>query len=69
MLKRDTELEQLYAVDEERRKWETKEERWSRQLNVALRKLERAEEQIECVCQHSDTTICIMDLTETTHFC
>ena len=43
MLKKDAELEQLRAVDVERRKWEVKEERLSQQLDVALRKLERAE--------------------------
>ena len=44
MLKKDAKLEQRLAVDVERRKWEVKEERLSRQLDVAQRKLERAEE-------------------------
>lgn len=51
MLQKDAELERLRTVDEERTKWEAKEDRLSKQLNAALKKLERAEEQIECVCQ------------------
>ena len=33
------------------RKWETKEDRLSRKLDAALKKLERTEEQIERICQ------------------
>ena len=51
MLQKDAELERLRTVDEERRKWETKEDRLNRQLDAALKKLERAEEQIEHVRQ------------------
>ena len=40
MLKKDAELDQLCAVDEERRKWEVKEKRSSQQLDAALKKLE-----------------------------
>ena len=43
MLQKDVELERLHTVDEERRKWETKDDRLSRQLDVALKKLERTE--------------------------
>ena len=43
MLKKDAELEQLCAVDKEKRKWEVKEERLSWQLNAALRKLDRVD--------------------------
>ena len=57
MLKKDAELEQLHAVDVERRKWEAKEERLSRQLDAALRKLERAEEQRECARQHKGSAL------------
>ena len=57
MLKKDAELEQLRAVDVERRKWEVKEERLSQQLDVALRKLERAEEQRECARQHKGSAV------------
>ena len=51
MLQKDAELERLRTVDEERRKWETKEDRLNRQLDAALKKLERAEEQKEHVRQ------------------
>ena len=43
ILKKDAKLEQLHAVDEERKKWETKEERLSQEIDVALKKLDRAE--------------------------
>ena len=52
MLQKDAELERLCTVDEERRKWETKEDRLSRQLDAALKKLERTEEQIERIRQY-----------------
>ena len=39
MLQKDAELERLRTVDEERRKWETKEDRLNRQLDAALKKL------------------------------
>ena len=51
MLQKDAELERVCTVDEERRKWETKEDRPRRQLDAALKKLERTEEQIEHICQ------------------
>ena len=51
LLQKDAELERLHTVVEERRKWETKEDRLSRQLDVALKKLERTEEQIERIRQ------------------
>ena len=35
MLQKDAELERLCTVDEERRKWETKEDRLNRQLDAA----------------------------------
>ena len=54
MLQKDAELERLHAVNEERRKWETKEDRLSKQLDATLKKLERAEEQIEHVRQHEE---------------
>ena len=51
MLQKHAELERLCTVDEERRKWEIKGDQLSKQLDAALKKLERAEEQIEHVCQ------------------
>ena len=39
MLQKDAELKRLPTVDEERRKWETKEDRLSKQLDAALKKL------------------------------
>ena len=57
MLKKDAELEQLRAVYVERRKWEVKEERLSRQQDAALRQQERAEEQRECACQHKGSAL------------
>ena len=51
MQQTDAELEQVHTIDEERREWETKEDRLSRQLDAALKKLERTEEQIERVRQ------------------
>ena len=39
ILQKDAEIERLHAVDEEIRKWETKEDRLSKQLDIALNKL------------------------------
>ena len=61
MLKKDTELEQLRAVDVRRKKKvggkRREEERLSRQLDAAPRKLERAEEERECARQHKGSAL------------
>ena len=46
-------MEQLHAE----KKWEAKQERLSQLLDAALRKPERAEEQVECIHQHKETAM------------
>jgi len=46
ILQKDAELERFCAVDEERKKSEFKEDKLSRQLDIALEKLEKAEAKI-----------------------
>ena len=55
ILQKDAELERFRAVEEERKKWELRENKLSRQLDIALEKLERAEAQIENLRQCGET--------------
>ena len=51
MLQKDTDLEKLHAVENERKKWEAKEDRQFQQLNEALKRSKRDKELSKCKYQ------------------
>ena len=57
MLQKDAELERLHAVENEKRKWEAKEDRLLHQLDEALKRSKRAEKPSEHVQQCEENAL------------
>ena len=57
MLQKDAELKRLHAVENERRKWEAKEDRLLQQLDEALKRSKRADEPSERVRQCEENAL------------